>query len=206
MRIYFALPLLLAIFLAGCNETATQQGPKVGVADVSRLMRDSEPGKEGIKFLESLEEEVKGSLQEINARLEANPEDEAAIQELQTVYASAQQSIQIQGQNVAGALYDLLQKVLDQYRAEHGYDFILGQDTVVSFNPAIDVTNAIMAELNKQKIEFKPVATPALTPAPAQPAPAQAAPADEPEDGGVREAAPAAESADQPAEPAKAAE
>lgn len=172
MRISSILVLLGCLILAACDNTA-QASLKVGVVDIARLMRDSVPGRDGAKVLESLEEELKATLEQIGAKVEQEPENEALMRDLQTAYGIAQQRLQIQGQNVAGALYDTLQKVMDQYRTDNAFDLILDQTTVVSFSSALDVTNAVMAELNKQKVDFlsapQEIVLPDLNPSPNQP-------------------------------------
>lgn len=164
MRILFALPALLAsLLLLNACDSGGQQGAnvKIAVADVSRLMRDSLPGKAGIKFLESRQTKFQSELDDIQDRLEKNPSDEAAMKDLQRVYTASQQQIQAEGQNVAALLFDTLQRILDQFREKNGYTLILGQDTVASFAKSVDVTDAVMKELDKEVIDFKPLPPPA---------------------------------------------
>ena len=41
--------------LLACQQTETKDAqPKLAVVDMARIMRDSEPGKAGVKFLEGL--------------------------------------------------------------------------------------------------------------------------------------------------------
>ena len=178
------LPLLMGILaLTGCQQQESKVSqPKIAIVDVARVMRDSDAGKEGVKFLESRQAEMQKQLDEIQARLEKNPEDQQAMQDLQRVYGSAQQRMQAEQQNVVNVLFDGVQRVLNSYREAQGYDLILGADAVTAYKPSADITAAIIAEVNKQKIEFKPVpesvlinaegAAPATAPAPAEPGPA----------------------------------
>lgn len=170
MRILFALPLLFStMLLLGACESGSDAGAgakpgaevKIAVADVSRLMRDSAPGKAGIKFLEGRQAKFQKELDDIQERLEKNPSDEAAMKDLQRVYSASQQQIQAEGQNVAALLFDTLQRILDQFRERNGYLLILGQDTVASFAKSADITDAIMKELDKEVIDFKPLPSPA---------------------------------------------
>lgn len=158
MRIRFVMPVLflLGIFLIACQEQG-QAKPAIAVVDMARVMRDSTPGKEGIKFLESRQAALQGQLDSIQAKLEKNPEDENAIQELQRVYAVSQQRMQAEQQNVMNILFDTIQRILNDYCIREGYDVILGSEAAAAFNPKIDVTNAIIAEVDKQKLEFKPL-------------------------------------------------
>ena len=185
-------PLLMGLFvLTGCQQQESQVAqPKLAIVDMGRVMRDSAPGKEGVKFLEAQQAGMQAELDAIQDRLEKNPKDEAAMQELQRVYAVSQQRMQAEQQNVVNLLFDSVQRVVNSYREAQGYDMILGAEAVASFKPGADVTEAIIAEVNKQKVEFKPVPESALTnmapgagqdgaPAPAVvvPAPAEKAPA-----------------------------
>ena len=137
---------------------------------MARIMRDSEPGKAGVKFLESLQSGMQEKLNAIQARLEKDPKDEAAQKELQGVYMASQQRMQAEQQNVVNLLYDTIQRVLNAYREQQGYDIILSAEVAAAFNPKADVTAAVIAEVNKQKIDFKPLpepAAPEAAPAPA---------------------------------------
>lgn len=168
MRISLILPVILAgvILLNGCETgSKSENGVKIAVADVSRLMKDSVPGKAGIKFLESRQAIFQKELDEIQDRLEKNPADENAMKDLQRVYSASQQQIQAEGQNVATLLFDTLQRVLDNFREQKGYTLILSQDTVASFAKNVDITNEVMQVLDQEKIDFKPL--------PAAPAPVE---------------------------------
>lgn len=161
MRLFFVIPFLLGtfLFINGCESGTTngEPGIKIAVADVSRLMRDSVPGKAGIKFLESRQAIFQKELDDIQEKLEKNPSDEAAMKDLQRVYTASQQQIQAEGQNVAAMLFDTLQRVLDRFREQKGYTLILSQDTVASFAKGVDITEEVMRELDKENIDFKPL-------------------------------------------------
>lgn len=179
MRILSALPLLFlaALFLGAC-ESGGGNDAKIAVADVSRLMGDSVPGKAGIKFLEDRRAKFQTELDGLQDKLKNNPNDEALMGELQKALAASQQQLQAEGQNVAALLFDTLQRVLDKFREAEGYALILGQDTVASFAKSADVTDAVMRELDKEVIDFKPL--PQAAPAGAAPALAPGEPAQAP--------------------------
>ena len=112
---------------------------------------------------------MQDKLNAIQARLEKDPKDEAAQKELQSVYMTAQQRMQAEQQNVVNLLYDTIQRVLNTYREQQGYDVIISAE-VAAFNPKADVTTAVIAEVNKQKIDFKPLPEPAAPEAAQAPA------------------------------------
>lgn len=183
------LVFVLSFMLLACQQTENAAQPKLAVVDMARIMRDSEPGKAGVKFLEGLQTEMQGKLNEIQTRLENDPKDEAAQKELQSVYMASQQRMQAEQQNVVNLLYDAVQRTVNAYREQKGYDVILSTEGVASFNPRVDVTAALIAEVNKQKLDFKPVAPgtaapeAATAPAQDQPAAQDKAPAPAPQNG-----------------------
>lgn len=176
MRRLFFVPVLLSMtLLAGCFQSENS-APTVGVVDTARIFRDSEAGKTGVKFLEGLQEKMQADLNEIQEVLKKNPNDQAAQQKLQETYMSFQQRMGAEQQNVVTLLNDATQRVLDSFRQQKKLSIILSQEATLSFDKAVDVTAEVIAELNKQKLEFKPVApeavvAPAVTPAPAPAAP-----------------------------------
>ncbi len=172
MRKFLVVALALALMLVACNDGQT---PKMGVVDMNRLMRDSVPGKAGLKFIESQQKELQSALDAIQDRLEKNPNDENAVQELQKLYSASQQKIQAEGQAVVTKLFDSIQGALDSYRKNNGYLMLVRLEALDSFDPSLDVTNAVMAEVDKLKIEFAPLPNSAE---PAVGAPAEAAPAE----------------------------
>ena len=181
MRIRFIMPLalLLSMMLFACQQADNTAQPKVAVVDMARVMRDSEPGKSGVKFLESLQGDMQTKLNDIQHRLEANPKDADAQKELQAVYMSAQQRMQVEQQNVVNMLYDTIQRVINTYRAEKGYTVIISTEAAAAFDSKSDVTNEVLELVNKQKVEFKPVAPEAGKAPEAAPAPKAETPKDD---------------------------
>ena len=71
---------------------------------------------------------------------------------------ASQQRMQVEQQNVVNVLYDTMQRIVNAYRTEKGYALIISSEAAASFDPKTDVTADIIAAMNKQKVEFKPVA------------------------------------------------
>lgn len=171
-RIMFIPVLVIMTMLTGCLQ-GESSAPTVGVVDTARIFRDSDAGKAGVKFLEGMQTTMQAELTAIQEVLQKNPEDQAAQQKLQETYMSFQQRMGAEQQNVVTLLNDATQRVLDAYRAQKKLSVILAQESTLSVDKSVDVTAEVIAELNKQKVEFK-----AITPeAPAAPAVAPAAPA-----------------------------
>ncbi|MDR2574562.1 MAG: OmpH family outer membrane protein [Desulfovibrio sp.] len=156
-RRYCGFALTALIFLLPALTGFFGSGPKIVVVDMQRIMRDSEPAKAGVKFLEDMHAGMQEKIRAIEARLEKNPKDEEAQKDLQTVYMTSQQRMQAEQQNVVTLLYDAIQRVMNAYREQSGYEVILNAEVAAAFAPALDVTSAVITEVNKQKIDFKPM-------------------------------------------------
>ena len=176
MRIRFLVLSLLVLCLAvsGCQQTQ-EPAVKVGVVDMNRLLRDSEPGKEASRFLEGMQKEIQQQIDDVQARLGKDPENEALQRELQAIYMGGQQRINAEQQNVVSQLLELTQRLVNNYRKANGLSVVLGTDVAVAYDPALDVTNALLDEMNKQKVNFVSVSNPQPEAPAAAEAPAKAA-------------------------------
>lgn len=159
---FLALTFLMAsIMLGGCtDDKKAGNATKLAVVDMQRLVRDSEPGKAAEKFWESLMGEMRSSIAGLEGKLEKDQKNEALEKEFQTAYMQAQQRLQLEQQNMANVLNDVIQRSLNSLREKKGYDVILDSEMVRSFGPAVDVTNDAILEVNTQKVEFKPMTLP----------------------------------------------
>ena len=179
IRLLILSLLVLCLAVSGCQQTQ-EPAVKVGVVDMNRLLRDSEPGKEASRFLEGMQKEIQQQIDDVQARLGKDPENEALQRELQAIYMGGQQRINAEQQNVVSQLLDLTQRLVNNYRKANGLSVVLGTDVAVAYDPALDVTNALLDEMNKQKVNFVSVSNPqpeapAAAGAPATEAPAKAA-------------------------------
>ena len=164
MRIRFmAVPLLLlSLLCAACQQGEEKaSGPSIAVVDLVRVMRDSEAGKAGIKYLEDMRAGIQKQLDDIQAKLEKDPENEQLQRQLQTVYMSAEQQMGEEQQNVLFQLQNVTKRVMDEFRKAKGYDVLLSAETLSSYDGKLDVTNDLLVEMNKQKVNFAPLDAPA---------------------------------------------
>lgn len=197
IRILAISLLLLSLLCAACQQgdNKAASGPSIAVVDVVRVMRDSEPGKAGIKFLEGIQADIQKQLDDIQGKLEKDRENQELQQQLQTLYMGAQQRMSAEQQNVLSQLQNVVQRTMDEFRKAKGYDVILSAETVASFDGKLDVTNGVIEAMNAKKVNFVSVVDKS---APAGEAPAAETPAAE----APAEAAPAAEAPAAEASPA----
>lgn len=199
MRIRFmAAPLLLlSLLCAACQQGEEKaSGPSIAVVDIVRVMRDSEAGKAGLKYLEDTQAGIQKQLDDIQTKLEKDPENDQLQKQLQTVYMSAQQQMAEEQQNVLSQLQNVTKRVMDEFRKSKGYDVLFSAETLSSYDEKLDVTNDLLVEMNKQKVNFVPMNTPA------DEADKADAPADDDTDDD-KDAAPAEKPADKAEKPAR---
>lgn len=193
------LPLLALCLMLGACLPDSQSKNDIAVVDLGRLIRDSEPGKQAQTFLEGIQEDFNNRLLAQQKKVQENPDDQKAMQELETMYVSMQQRMQTEEQNVSNNLLEQVLQTVKNFRETKNYRAILRSEAMVDYEGAMDVTGLVLDEVNKLTIEFKPVTTDqptipaAMAPAPAADDAAAAAPAEEaPEADKAAEAAPEA--------------
>ncbi len=193
--ILLALSLCL---LTACNQPAPVVKPKIGIIDTARVFRESEPAKAGVKFLEGIHAEMQGQLTALQEKMQADPENLELQQQVQTMYNEFQQRIGAEEQNVVNLLQDTMQRNIDAMRNSKQLDLIVGAEVALSYSEALNLTTEIIAEMNKQNIEFKAIAP--ETPADAMDAAPMQAPVtmqDPASEKATPEAAPAAPAAEE---------
>jgi len=167
--------LFATLLLSGCISPADSSDSAVAVVDSTRIFKESDPGKAGIKHLETLHESMQAELNALQQDLQAKPNDEALQQKLQEKYLAYQQRISAEQQQVINTLNAAIQKAIDVCRVQKKLALIVGTDVALSYGPSADVTDMVISEVNKAKVEFHPIEPEADATAPvAQPAPADA--------------------------------
>lgn len=151
------LPLLLFSLLLGACQEQQDSKQNIAVVDLSRLVRDSEPGKAAQTFLENMQKQFNDRLVQLQAKVQADSKDTAAAQELQKIYMSLQQRMQAEEQNVNNVLFDHVLRTVKQFREQKGYKAVLRSEAALDFDKSLDVTDQLLDAVNKQTVEFKPV-------------------------------------------------
>ena len=129
----------------------------MGIVDLSRLVRDSEPGKAANAFLEKTQKSFNDRILALQDKLKANADDEKVRAEFQTLYLGLQQRMQAEEQNVNNVLLDHILRTVKEYREKKGLGAIVRSEAVLDYDKALDITDMILDDLNKKNIEFKAV-------------------------------------------------
>jgi len=163
-RLVFLMAMLSMLVLTGCIGSLSNESV-IGVVDTARVFRDSDAGKEGFKYLETVQAEMQAKLNILQMKLKKDPENKKVAQKLQETYLSFQQRIGAEQQKVITLLNDASQRVLDSYRAKNSLLIIISSEATLSYGEAVDITDGVIEELNKEKIEFKFNAAAVVAPA-----------------------------------------
>lgn len=152
--------LCAAVFclaLVGCNqEMKSDSSPKVAVVDPAKVFQDSQPGKDGMAYLEKVSAEVQQKFKDLQKEAaESKGQDPASVNDLQAQVAKIQERVSAEQQMVVTKLNDLFQKVLEQYRKENGVALVIPAEQALSFDESADATAAIVAIMNKENVTFE---------------------------------------------------
>ena len=190
MRTALVLSLVLAagLILTGC-------GSKVVVVNPSRIYQESDAGKAGLAYLEQVEKDVKAKAEAAQRIAESMPDNDAMPMSLQQFFIACQEAMNNAQQQAVASVQDLISRSISSYREKNSVTVIMQNDAVISVDPVADVTNAVIADMNKSAVSFAPVTIADFV---APPAPAkEAKPAPAP-----RRSRPAQKAAPQPVAPA----
>ena len=152
--------LCVAVFclaLVGCNqEMKSDSSAKVAVVDPAKVFQDSQPGKDGMAYLEKVSAEVQQKFKDLQKEAaESKGQDPASVNDLQAQVAKIQERVSAEQQMVVTKLNDLFQKVLEQYRKENGVSLVIPAEQALSFDESADATAAIVAIMNKENVTFE---------------------------------------------------
>ncbi|MBR5882000.1 MAG: OmpH family outer membrane protein [Mailhella sp.] len=148
--------------LSGCHEErqAQKPAPQFGVVQIAKLYQDSRIGKAGFDRLGELESKAQGVLKESlasleKARSEQNEEEAARIEgRLQEHVAFMQEVIRRDQEHVGNVIQTVLKNVFDKYSQEHGLFGIFSAENMLSSSPEADVTDQVMAMIDKVEPAF----------------------------------------------------
>ncbi len=157
MNRFLLLPLLALCLMTGACLTDAQVKNDVAVVDIGRLIRDSEPGKAAQAFLESIQKDFNDKLAAQQEKVQQNQNDKQAMQTLETMYVSMQQRMQTEEQNATNVLIEQILQTVKNFRQQKNYKVIVRTEALLDYDPACDVTGLVLDEVNKLKIDFKPV-------------------------------------------------
>ena len=204
IRKYLTLLLLPALaLLAACNDNGGTAGASGSVAliDQNRLYMESQTGKKGMEMLQGMSGDMQSQLQSMQEEMSkegTEQEKQERSRRFQQTLSAAQAKMGAEQTRIVGILQENVTAVLDEFRKERGIAVVLPVENALSYDKSLDITDDVIAALDKRSIDLSKPAEQGATPAgepEEQPAPAVEKPAEQP-----------AEQPAQPAEPAKPAQ
>ncbi len=156
----YLFTLVLSLFVSFFAATNAMANGEIGFIDTVKILQQSVHGKEAIKILESAQTEGISKLEELSKkRDEAEKAKDAEKMELltaemQALAFSVQNEVQALQESIFATIGAELEAIVKEYRAKKGLAVIFNHADVITFDPKSDITDDIMEEFNKKKIEF----------------------------------------------------
>ena len=149
----------LVLLSAACNRqpaVSQDMDAAIAVVDSNRVMLESEPGQAAMEYLRGLSQELQGELQGMQGAMDQNQTEEQA-QLLQEKFQASQERMGAEQNRIIAILNNAYEQQLEDYREAHGISVILSQESAISFSPSADITEEIIAEMNKLDIDLQEV-------------------------------------------------
>jgi outer membrane protein len=166
MRAFF-----LTCFLVLCLSLTAAAETKIGIVDMKAVIAKSEPGVKAMdqlkaqfkdmkdnldaqkKSLDTLKDELQKQSMMLSqeAKLDKETQYKRKVRDFQDMGQSYQRKLQQAEQNLSKPIIDNLLTIVESYGKKNGYTAIFDKQAsgVIYGQDSIDLTNAIIAELNK---------------------------------------------------------
>jgi outer membrane protein len=151
---------------------AWAEGIKVAVIDVNKVLNESEAGKAARKKMEGRYEELKKKIETVNAEARKMKEDldkqkillgkeklmekeealKAKVAELRELTQKAEKEMQNRQGELTRDVLKIVEGQVDKIVEEEKIDLVLEKAAgVIHFNPSMDITDKVLALVNKEK-------------------------------------------------------
>ncbi len=133
------------------------QKSTVGFVNTGQVFNDSLVGKSAASFLQGQQKYLESEFAQAQKLLAADAENVEMQQYVAKVHTILQQRLKAEQQNVANILNACLQRIVKDYREEKGLTFIASTQSVINFDASVDITEEILAIMDKEIIQFSAV-------------------------------------------------
>lgn len=168
--------LFFAFAIMGVSVTGAL-ATEVAVVDTDKILAESLPGRAGQQHLEEVQKVLQKGYDDLTAMYrgrENTPEAQAAIAQGQ---AALQQQMLVERNAVIAVLQNELMQATEAWRKKNTkIHMVISKNLLLASDPKMDVTKAVMLEMNKRTPKFADLPTvtvnkplPAPRPAPALP-------------------------------------
>lgn len=161
-KLMLGLMLGTMLFLVGCNEekAPAPQEPKVAVLNLSVVFQTSKASVAAAEYMTKMESELQSELEKASASLTKDAEGNVSkddMPKLQKIFGELQQRYNAEQQMVLTRLNTMATETVDEYRKQHNLEVIIRSDQAFSYDPAIDITEAIIKLMDTKQISFEPM-------------------------------------------------
>lgn len=143
-----ALGLML---LTGCNKQ--EPGVTIGVVDEAAAFQKNQAATKAMSYLQELGAPLQKKAEEAYKAMQAE-QNEANVAAYKTAMGELQGVMNGEQQRIVGLIDAKFNEVLEAYRVEKGLTLILSKESVISSAQTVDITEDIVAAMDKLELDF----------------------------------------------------
>lgn len=137
----------------------------IAVVDTNRILLESTPAKEGEAHLIKVREVLQKGLDDLQALYKGKEKTAEAQTAIRQGYQALEQQLAVERQAVLQVLGAALDTSIKGWRGKNTkYLVVISAQALLDSAASVDVTTAVMQEMNKQKVTFPALPTVQLTP------------------------------------------
>ncbi len=148
------------LLLASC-------GNDVAVVNTAKVYQESEAGKQTVAHLTALSQKLQNELVQAENDAQSPEKQNEKMAQLQQKIAAAQQIFNQEQDRVTALLNTKVQKAVIDYREKNNVELIVDHEYTAAYDTKLDITDAIIKELNSTPFDLtvQPSATAPSAPA-----------------------------------------
>lgn len=137
----------------------------LAVVDTGYILTESLPGKAGDEHLRKVREVLQQGLDELQHVYRGKENTDEAQSALRQGHTDVEQQLMAERQAILQALGDALQTSVKAWRTKNSHiQAVISKQLLLDFEQSIDVTAAILQEMNRQQVVFSPLPAVQVTP------------------------------------------
>ena len=169
-RVFFALVFVLTLYSGVA--WAAGQAERLAVVDVDRVFRESAPGRAGEAHLGQAREVLQKGMDDLIALYKGKEDTDEAKAAMRDVQATLERQFGAERLAIRQVLMASLESVVRAWFTANAQSSaiyaVAPAGSLFAYNPALDITDAIIREMNPEKPAFPPLPTVTVTANPQQ--------------------------------------
>lgn len=157
-NIRLALLAALACMLAACVDFGAS--PQIAVVDTARILAESAPAKAGEAHLQQVHAVLQKGLDDVQALYKGKEQSPEAQQAVREAHTALERQLTVERQAVLHILGNMLDRCVKQWRVAYPtHSIVISKQMLLDSDNSLDVTPAIMTEMNAAQPVFPPLPT-----------------------------------------------